>query len=415
MSRKLSLLVLALLLMGLTGGRSGTASAASNNQAGSPQTWTVLVGGQGEIEQTEHGPAGAWQFMKFYPNRITVNAGDTIVWKLNAAEIHNVIFPPPGQNYVPFVTPQGGPPPELVVNPLGVVSTGGPTYDGSAAASSGSISMAPPGVQEYRLTFTKAGSFNYLCSIHSTQLPNGQVEGMLGNVTVQTAGTAYPRTQAQIDAEAQAAIAADAQTALGAEAQAKQVAPPEAGPNGAMIYHGNMGYDFGDFGYMRFSPTDFTIHVGDTIEWMQTSAVTPHTLTLLSGGKEPDLVMVTPQAAGPPKFTINPQILAPAGGASYNGTGFYSSGFINGTQDPAPGPRTYHLTFTKAGTYEYVCMLHDTLGMTGHVTVLGAGSMPGMPRTGYGDVLPVVAGWSALMLLLAGLTLRRRAARRAQG
>ena len=87
MSRKFTLLAMVLLLIGLAGGRSGTASASPDHQAGSAQSWTVLVGGQGEIEQTEHGPAGAWQFMKFYPNRVTVNVGDTIVWKLNAAEM----------------------------------------------------------------------------------------------------------------------------------------------------------------------------------------------------------------------------------------------------------------------------------------------------------------------------------------
>ena len=70
------------------------------------------------------------------------------------------------------------------------------------------------------------------------------------------------------------------------------------------------------------------------------------------------------------------------------------------------------VTFTKAGTYEYICMLHDEIGMSGHVTVLSAGSMPGMPRTGYADVLPVVAGLGALGLLFGGFMLRRRSALR---
>src|SRR6476659_111023 len=121
MTRKIALFAVALLLTTMGMGRASAAYAAPAHQTG-PQTWTVLVGGQAEIEKTDQGVmAGAWQFMKFYPNKITVHEG---------------ICPAPGQNYVPFVTPQGNPP-TIVVNPLAVTPTGGPNYDGTAVASSG--------------------------------------------------------------------------------------------------------------------------------------------------------------------------------------------------------------------------------------------------------------------------------------
>ena len=97
-----------------------------------------------------------------------------------------------------------------------------------------------------------------------------------------------------------------------------------------------------------------------------------------------------------------------------NGTGFFNSGFMPGTQDPTPGPRTYRLTFTKSGTYEYTCILHDMEGMSGHITVLAASRMPGMPRTGYGAILPTLAGLAALALLFGGFALRRRSAHSAR-
>ena len=58
-----------------------TVSAQGEQKYGlqnSSKTWTVLVGGEAEVEQQENGPAGAWQFMRFYPENITINAGDTI-------------------------------------------------------------------------------------------------------------------------------------------------------------------------------------------------------------------------------------------------------------------------------------------------------------------------------------------------
>jgi len=100
----------------------------------------------------------------------------------------------------------------------------------------------------------------------------------------------------------------------------------------------------------------------------------PHTVTLASGGKEPDLFLVEPQEAGPPKVVINPVVLAPAGGPTYSGKDYFNSGWIWGTKDPFPGPRSYVLKFDTPGTYEFYCVLHDMMGMSGHVTVLAAGA-----------------------------------------
>lgn len=369
----------------------------------------MLTGAQAEIEKTEYGDAGAWQINKFYAKKLTINEGDTVIWKLNSVEMHNIIFPPPGQSFVPYITPQGN---DAVVSSLSVASVGGPTYNGTGPATSGQLSMEAPGVQQYKLNFSKAGTYTYFCSIHSAQLPNGQVVGMVGSITVQAAGSTLSKSSDQVSAENQAEISADQAAASSADAQAEQVAPPDAGPNGTMTYHANVGYDTQDAAYMRFAPQDFTIHVGDKVMWQQTSAFTPHTITFPSGGPEPDIANVQPQPGGPPRVTLNPKVLAPSGGSTYAGRGFYNSGFISGTQDPAPGPRTYNLTFTKPGTYEYICILHDKMGMVGHVTVLAAGTTPGMPATGQSHsedgILTLAAGLSALALLFAGLLLRRK-------
>ena len=129
--------------------------------------------------------------------------------------------------------------------------------------------------------------------------------------------------------------------------------------------------------------------------------------------------MAEPQAGGPPKLVLNPAAVAPMGGGTYDGTGVSSSGFTPGKNDPAPGPRTYSLTFTKPGTFEFICVLHDQMGMSGHVTVLPAGSgtgspTPGMPQTGQNtNSLLIVVGAVVLgmLFLVSGLFLVRRNAR----
>jgi hypothetical protein len=58
---------------------------------------------------------------------------------------------------------------------------------------------------------------------------------------------------------------------------------------------------------------------------------------------------------GPPKVTD---------GGSFDGTGFRSTGFVLSFP---PALSAYKLTFTKAGTYGYICLIHP--GMTGSVVV----------------------------------------------
>ena len=89
-----------------------------------------------------------------------------------------------------------------------------------------------------------------------------------------------------------------------------------------------------------------------------------------------------PQPNGPPQLLVNPQVLFPTKPSqNYDGTGFYNSGFI--TSDPAlsTGGTTFSLTFTKPGTYTYLCFLHDDQGMVGTI-VVGASTGVRPPATG---------------------------------
>jgi plastocyanin len=389
--------------------------AAPAAQAGS-QTWTVLAGGQSAPVPGPDRPTSAWTYTRFYPDKITVHVGDTIIWKLNSMEIHQIVFPAPGQAYLPFTQADPANPQAQMVNPLVAFPQGGPQYDGTALAGSGLLGAPPSYTKEYRLTFTRAGTFPYLCPMHTAQLPGGQVAGMTGAVTVVAADQPLLKTPAQIDADAQAALTADNQAAAAAEPAARQAPPPTAGPNGTTIYHGNIGWDSGALSYMRFAPADFTIHVGDTIEWTQTSNQTPHTVTLYSGQAEPPQFITQPQPGGPPKILFNPAAFAPAGGRAYDGAGTRNSGFMPGKQDPAPGPRAYSLTFTQPGAYEYLCVLHDEMGMNGRITVLPvdkgtANAAPGMPRTGKPGREPrweLISLAAGALLALGGLCVGRR-------
>lgn len=110
---------------------------------------------------------------------------------------------------------------------------------------------------------------------------------------------------------------------------------------------------------MAFLPTTVTINVGDTINW---TFAGPHTVSFLSGAPRPPLAVGSD--AGP---IFNPQVAFPAGGPTYDGTGYVNSGLL-----PNQNSAQFALTFTKPGTYTYVCLLHP--GMNGVVVVQPAGS-----------------------------------------
>jgi plastocyanin len=403
--RKLGSIVAMTVLAGILAGPAAQPALAA--QTG-PTTWTVLVGGEAQISQQPEGPAGAWQFMRFYPETITINAGDTVVWKLNSAEFHTVTFPVPGEQAPAFLVPEGGDSQRLIANPLVAFPQGGATYDGTAYTNSGLLQRAPQSPQEFKLTFDKPGDYAYLCAVHSM---------MKGQVVVQEAGKAYPKTQAQYDAEAKAQLAADTAAAKKMEA-GTSTATMKPGPNGTAIYQVKIGAGDGTMAWMRFGPTNLTIHVGDTVEWVQNDVETPHTVTFTSGQKEPEDILAEPQASGPPKLVFNPEVAAPAGGTTYSGTGYFNSGLLQGTESPVPGPRSYSLVFDQPGTYNYVCALHDAMGMVGTITVVAQGTPITLPVTGgsYPYGLPLPFGMLALAalastLVVVGLLIRHQRVR----
>src|SRR5687768_11511889 len=81
----IALFVLVALLVSAAGARY--VSAAPVEQTG-PQTFTAYLGH--EIF-TEPGEKSSWQAWRFYPENITVNAGDSIAWKHDGGvEVHTV-------------------------------------------------------------------------------------------------------------------------------------------------------------------------------------------------------------------------------------------------------------------------------------------------------------------------------------
>ena len=416
-----AVLVLPWLAISVFGARYVSASELGQPAAQGTQTFPVLMGAE---YFTEEGEKSSWFSYRYYPEKLTINVGDTIQFRHNSGlDPHTATFLGPMTELPAFFVmpegaPAGPPPPRLEVNPLILFPQGGNSYDGSAYVSSGAIASDIPGPKEFNVSFPKAGTYQFICLVHTEQFPDGTRRPMVGTVTVQAAGSAYPMTSAQIESTAKDAIEADRAVVTASEPKAKVPAvETRMGENGSMIHRVNAGYvaptsnNTDDVDNLRFSPKVLTINEGDTVEW---AMPTEHGFHNVLFGEEPTLFNFEPQPAGPPKVYAPTEVFFPVGPNVHTGTGICSGGVIRGSGDP-PGPfaKSYSLTFTQSGRYEYICALHYNQGMDGTIVVQArtGGTTVGMPRTGSTSgtewFLPLLA--SALLMAGAGVTLRLRA------
>ncbi len=332
-------------------------SEAKKPPAPGARTYTVLVGAED--------PHRGITINAYFPDTVTIHAGDTVLWQQNANEIHTVTFLA-GTEPAPLLIPavDAGVPPvpsPLLFNPV-AVNPAGPVdglYDGTAYANSGLMGREVGQVQEFSLTFTTEGTFDYLCLVHGAMM-SGQVVVVAPEVSI----LSPPRAAAEGKQQIAAKLAQVPAVQRAAEAQ---IEPPEENPDGTLTHHVAIGYVEGQIALVQFFPDKLNVRPGDTVVWeMSLHNDMPHTVTFLNGAPEPSLVIPVPQAGGPPLLYANPAVFFPSGGTVLAREGVFNSGVMT-----APGT-TYTLTIgdMTPGPEPYLCLLHDSSGMEGTLVML---------------------------------------------
>jgi plastocyanin len=230
-------------------------------------------------------------------------------------------------------------------------------YDGTTFANSGvfgSGGEAQYEVDAFDLTFTRRGTFNYICVVHGAR--------MSGQIIVVDHDQDIPSPR-EVDRQAQRSIGAALAEAPIAQALAEaEVPPPTQNDDGTTTYYVLVGYTVGQLDLLYFFPNELTVHPGDTVAWIfSMEDLPPHTITFLNGADDPDNVIVWPQDDGPPLLLYNPEILFPQNADQpLTRDGIYSSGRLV-VQDPPP---SFALTIGDIrGEELYQCVIHDDSGM----------------------------------------------------
>ena len=129
------------------------------------RTYTVLVGMENRLLGIG--------INAYFPGCVTIHVGDTVRWQQNSNEIHTVTFlagTTAGALIIPAT--EAGAPSPLLFNPVAVnpaVPADG-LYDGTTYANSGLMGREEGQVQEFSLTFTKEGTYDYLCLVHGSMM-----------------------------------------------------------------------------------------------------------------------------------------------------------------------------------------------------------------------------------------------------
>jgi plastocyanin len=337
-------------------------------------------------------------FLAYFPNQVTVHPGDTVQFQsVYTGEPHTVTMgtlvekglaaaqgadpngpPPPDFASLPTLLPQGpGDAHQNAAQPC-FLATGAPPTDDQATPCAKTPQPAFNGTQTYYnsgflpdgKTFSvkladdiAPGSYRYYCNLHGPS--------MSGSIVVEGQGSPIP-SKADVDKAGQAQLDELVTKLLPAYQDAKA---GKAQISGNLAGYGSDAVESGLIN--EFIPPTIDTKVGQKVSW---TFVGPHTITFNAppDAAQPFLV------GGDGAMHLNPKAFTPAGGpgapeeppstgppptgpptttivdgGSFDGTGFRSTGLFLSFPPQLTG---YSLTFTKPGTFPYVCLIHPGMG-----------------------------------------------------
>jgi plastocyanin len=312
--------------------------------------WQVTVGAESSGRET--------QALAFLPNELWILTGDSIRFTFPTHERHTVSLLTAGQTRPAGFGPTFG----VVVGCPGVTSSGS-IFDGSTCVTSDVLRVddeAPaPSVQSYSVSFPSAGNFKFACLLHAD---------MTGAVHVVSPSGTLPYIQADYDRRASRQEAT--LLAYGFRTEVGETLPPGQKPGGGVVAGiGSIvstGAGSQTASLNLFLPGAIFVNVGDTVEWTNLDPSINHTVVFGTEPADPRTVSANVQMAS--DGARSAAIMSP--------TDSVSSGYLTPTpQDranlaqAAPGVTRFRVTFTSPGTFNYICALHDELGMKGIVVV----------------------------------------------
>jgi len=374
-----------------------TAATTTAPAAPKQQKFTVMVDG--------HVDSYNGAFTSYFPDKLSVHPGDTILFKsVFSGEPHSIAFGSVISDVIDGfrkLSPeqqsgQGPPPPELEAK-LALVPQMIPDGPGDAVQTSVNPCFVAAGATiptdpAKQCPVTKPAAFKGTETFYNSGfLPDGETFALkladdiapgtyLGMCTLHTVGMVAEFTVVPADKP----IPSPADVLAEGQKQLKELAAkilPDIATAKATTTPSHVAAGVGNEGVHNVLDADFVlkdiqVKVGDSVTWTVNGV---HTVsfnapedarTLLAKGNDGGYHLsekaVIPTGFTPPDTGPPPTGGPPANGppppvdaGKWDGTGFFSSGIMFGGD--------FSVTFTKPGTFDYICLIHPN--MKGTVTV----------------------------------------------
>lgn len=397
------------------------------------------------------GPAGHnFEYVDFFPRSAAViHNGDVVDFAWNPASLdgfHTVSLVPlhktPGQIWQehPLINPDADDGagslafnPELFTNQphscVGDSAAHACSFDGFNLVSSAGLANPQNGGPHFfvkinlnldELETDLPAQVKFVCLIHP---------GMQGSLTVAPLVNTSPSsgtptavsTQASLDAASATQLAADTADALTAETAAN-TSSVVTNTDGTHTISMTAGTATNYVEVLEMLPNSVQVQPGDHVKWVTAAQKDPHTVTFPKGHGSDALdpfgapvcegngTTDTPATGGPPTFGCGesmpeaPFNWKPVGDPVITTTTTAATSGIVASFEQAPFPNNYTFTFPNAGTFAYVCRIHDH--MVGSIVVAAP---PVLAQTGGGlpwRLFALVLGALAVLLGLATIRFR---------
>jgi plastocyanin len=293
------------------------------------------------------------QILAFLPNEFWIHAGDSIQFTFLAAEVHTVSFLTPGQTRPAGFSVVG-------VNGNIFIGCPGTTPDGSSFDNTSCVSSAPSTIgQTYTVNFPTANNYKLVCLVHSRM--TGAIHVLQLAETLLHDQDFYDR-QAYLQGNK---LLRDANVLQGRK-------DDEGGKTSALSVTAGVSTILANGGgsqtiaVMRFLGTSTIVHVGDTVEWTNRSTPVFHTITF---GTEPANDMPPSQGMTVDVDGVRHAVIgSPSDNVNSGFIGAPNQETVGQPQGPLDFTR-FRVTFTAPGTFNYICAIHDDVGMKATVIV----------------------------------------------
>jgi plastocyanin len=379
----------------------GLAACGGGSSSSGAQTRTVQVDNKTDKYN------GA--FLEYFPKDVAVHPGDTVDFHENwTGEPHTVTMgslvddalkavdavppdqrqsapPPPALQKLPTLLPEGpGDAHQNAAQPCFLPNGEPPSDPNTACPKAQQTATDFTGAQTYYNsgflpegdTFKvklspdiKPGTYRYYCNLHGPD--------MSGTITVKAKDDKVP-SSSDVDSAGKKELADVVNKILPDYNKAKAGQFPQPGVKNVAGY----GSDAAQEALVNeMIPAQIDAKVGEKVTW---TVIGPHTISFGKAPIEPGKYFTKapdgawhlnaqafmpagfpppPESNGPPPANAPP--VTPIDGGTYDGSTFKSTGVLTGFGPPFPQPS---ITFTKAGTYSYVCLIHPKMGGVVKVT-----------------------------------------------